>query len=604
LLAKKNEFTSVKEKLPLIKNVNLDWLKNQCQLLNEFASGEGWLYHEELFGLVTNLHWIEGGQKLFVQSLLLRREYGDKKYGDKKRFFERDISRIHRVQYQPSNCTKYCFYHKTCYHHKNILDFLNKKIQPIEVSERKYITINEARLTLSNKFYDFLTSDEELIHVIKAPTGIGKTELFTNIGKIIIATPSHKLKDEISTRIIYPEALYDIFPELPKFNIEDERKILSLYQAGLFQSAFKLIVRNAGKGNIGCRNYLAQIQEIGDGEKSILTTHHRLLLDSNLNLDGRTVIIDEDPISLLLKQGSVTYNDLLVVKRVLVHYQPLLESEIEIMFRVFDDIEQDKIISSHFESLLEFIEDEGDFLAWYYHWGGRSNILEFFHSDFFVKTEIEGKLYYKFIRKRNLPESKTLLFSATANQFIYEKLYGNKIVFHDIEDVAFKGTLLQDTSRSYSRYQLNHANGHLEGIVEIVGSNPVITFKDYKHLFINCILHFGATTGIDKYRGMDIDVVGTPHFPEDVIKFYASVLGVEFTEEDFNYKNREVEYNGFRFTFYTCSEKEELVRLQLSLIEAELVQAVGRARLLIENATVRVFSKLPLVGAKFVDLHK
>ena len=54
-----------------------------------------------------------------------------------------------------------------------------------------------------------------------------------------------------------------------------------------------------------------------------------------------------------------------------------------------------------------------------------------------------------------------------------------------------------------------------------------------------------------------------------------------------------VDWKGFRFRFMTY-EDERLRNIQLSIIEAELVQAAGRARSLRTDAKVEIYSNLPL----------
>ena len=56
---------------------------------------------------------------------------------------------------------------------------------------------------------------------------------------------------------------------------------------------------------------------------------------------------------------------------------------------------------------------------------------------------------------------------------------------------------------------------------------------------------------------------------------------------------QKIEYNGFKFKF-NCYEDELLKNIQLSLIESDLIQAVGRSRTLRTNATVQVYSNFPL----------
>ena len=81
---------------------------------------------------------------------------------------------------------------------------------------------------------------------------------------------------------------------------------------------------------------------------------------------------------------------------------------------------------------------------------------------------------------------------------------------------------------------------------------------------------------------------------------YAHICGIQ----ENIYSNLEfipVKKNGFEFSFSTfntdLSKSGELLReIQFYLIESELVQAVGRARVLRMEATVHLFSNYPLKG--------
>lgn len=77
------------------------------------------------------------------------------------------------------------------------------------------------------------------------------------------------------------------------------------------------------------------------------------------------------------------------------------------------------------------------------------------------------------------------------------------------------------------------------------------------------------------------------------------LMSIDIGGTDTRLAYQPVEYNGFRFWFYTIQKENGLQNLQLSLIEAELLQAVGRARISREPATVTVVSNLPLAGAEF-----
>jgi uncharacterized protein YifN (PemK superfamily) len=63
---------------------------------------------------------------------------------------------------------------------------------------------------------------------------------------------------------------------------------------------------------------------------------------------------------------------------------------------------------------------------------------------------------------------------------------------------------------------------------------------------------------------------------------------------------QKVEYKGYKFMM-NCYDNEQLRSIQLSLIESDLIQAVGRARTLRTDATVEVHSNFPLsLSEKFI----
>jgi hypothetical protein len=61
-----------------------------------------------------------------------------------------------------------------------------------------------------------------------------------------------------------------------------------------------------------------------------------------------------------------------------------------------------------------------------------------------------------------------------------------------------------------------------------------------------------------------------------------------------------LEHNGFRFYFKTF-ENDDLREIQLQMIESELIQAVGRARVLRNDCIIEVYSNLPLQQANFSE---
>ena len=112
-------------------------------------------------------------------------------------------------------------------------------------------------------------------------------------------------------------------------------------------------------------------------------------------------------------------------------------------------------------------------------------------------------------------------------------------------------------------------------------------------------LHFGNTDGSNILEGKDILVVGTPYHADFLYKLAAFTMGLDF-DEDEEVGPQVVTHNGYRFRF-TTFQNEDLQHLQFWMIESELEQAVGRARLLRNSCKVHLFSNFPLSQAKMVD---
>ncbi len=138
-------------------------------------------------------------------------------------------------------------------------------------------------------------------------------------------------------------------------------------------------------------------------------------------------------------------------------------------------------------------------------------------------------------------------------------------------------------------------------LAEKVGNTPVITFKRFSSSFHNPVkgMYFGNCSGYDELKGKDLAVVGTPHRNNVLYHLIAAeISGKTICNLIMNYQM--VEHNGFRFKF-NCFDDPLLRNIQLSLIESDLLQAVGRTRTLRTHATVLVFSNFPLrISTKFI----
>ena len=79
----------------------------------------------------------------------------------------------------------------------------------------------------------------------------------------------------------------------------------------------------------------------------------------------------------------------------------------------------------------------------------------------------------------------------------------------------------------------------------------------------------------------------------------AFTMGLKF-DEDEEMVPQDVVHNGYHFRFTTFQDAE-LRAIHFWMIESELEQAVGRARLLRHDCTAHLFSNFPLNQAKMID---
>jgi len=106
----------------------------------------------------------------------------------------------------------------------------------------------------------------------------------------------------------------------------------------------------------------------------------------------------------------------------------------------------------------------------------------------------------------------------------------------------------------------------------------------------NVIAHFGATAGLDAFKGQDLAVIGTYRENPFGIVTKANAIGLDFTFADLQYRSKKyVKRNGWQFPLYSF-DNEDLLDLDCWLIEKEILQAAGRARHLRFDCDVHVYT--------------
>lgn len=189
------------------------------------------------------------------------------------------------------------------------------------------------------------------------------------------------------------------------------------------------------------------------------------------------------------------------------------------------------------------------------------------------------------------------MVSATVNENICREFFHeDNVDFYECKSAEYKGNLYQYPSKSMSRTCVANNPGIIRRLMKRVGigEDKVITFK--KEAIGH--LHFGNTEGSNTLEGEEILVAGTPYHAEFLYKLAAFTMGLDF-DEDEEMTDQIVMHNGCRFWFKTF-KNENLRSVHFWMIESELEQAVGRARLLRNKCKVHLFSNFPLSQAKMI----
>lgn len=585
----------------LLRNFNFDDLAKRCKLFNCFVSGKHWCYHNELFGMATNLCCIKGGGKKFLETL--NSDVNQQYYNYHDRDWGYYLNQIHNAEYLPKRCENFCPYADECNHAKNMIETAKTKRNTIIKlkSDKKYAPLVDAEADLIDKFCYVQGIDDNNIHIIKGQTGIGKSRIYIDMLEqgdkpCIVAVPTHRLKDEIYERCL--DKGYNVIktPQLPDdIPFEVWTEINRLYSVGANYSANRYIRRVAEEENIPeLKDYVDELDKVKTFTGHIITTHDRFIfLDNTAN---HNLIIDEDIINVLLKINKVTVGDLLQIEqRSCIH--PFDE----------DDVRQkiDKVLDADYRNVItvepiantEYIEDDiSDYIT--------SNVMGFLSScvayRYNTDSDIMSGNRYRdsdiitYVNRHSLPEQKIIILSATANEETYNAFFGDRVRFYNCIQAKYKGKLIQFPARSYSRHCIDNDPDLWNSAKKKVDNLPIITFKDKKENDTD--LNFGGVEGINILDGQNIAVIGTPHLNELVYKLYAAALNIDISDTAMRYQ--EITWNNYNFYFMTYNNLQ-LRNIQLWLIQSELEQAIGRARLLRNNCTVYLFSNFPIEQAEF-----
>lgn len=561
--------------------LDFDELRTKFKLFDEFSKGT-WLHHNQLFGLATNLKYVEGGLKLMKNTMLKYNKEGITKYTDNNFNI---LPYVKKVEYFTTLIGNFSPYPDD-WKFNNIFDFSEFKRGKIDIIEPvKKISLVEAETLMIKKYNEVIKNGVSgKIYIFRLPTAIGKTEMILDTNATI-CLPTNDLKNEVRDRMRINSV---VTPDRLVFSNEIlNRKIDYYYRVGLPQVAMRIINSIALDTELSIYNevdinnakeYLEEIENSKSTVQAVITTHNRSFYT---DFSHDTIIYDEDPTNMILNIKETKLSDILAINHI--YNLPELNG-------IVNDLKNSN--TNEVFRLNNYDLDIENFVERVINFPLNTNVIEFLSSQYYIIDMFDRNTIF-YITKNNFPsDKKIIIMSATIPVYIYQKLYGERVEVIDISDVQQLGEVVQHTDRSCSRDGLKHYGKEVSALV---GDLPVITFLTQKHLFKYSVpeLHFGNCSGSDKYKGCDIAVVGTPHHNNFEYFLIASVLGLSLSEEDKEICNQIVEHNSYRFKFNSF-RGEELRKIQFSLIEADLIQAVGRARTLRTCARVEVYSNYPL----------
>ncbi len=335
--------------------------------------------------------------------------------------------------------------------------------------------------------------------------------------------------------------------------------------------------------------------ELKNFKGSVITTHKYLMtMDERRLKEYDTVIIDEDIIfkNVISNQGEITISKL--NKLLLEINDARITQKVSTLLKMAKT--QSCIELEGFELDVEDLEHmEGKISKSF-------DLISFCSAKhYYIRRKSKEKNLKEdtvsFLKPTTFKKIKYIIVSATCNEKIYHYFFGEgNVDFYKCTKAEYQGTLYQYPGKSMSRTCLANKRNTIQNLMQKFNINRdrVITFKQEN---IGS-LYFGNTEGSNTLEGKDILVVGTPYHTEFLYKLTAFSMGLDFDEDEVM-TSQIVTHNGYRFMF-TTYKNENLRNIQFWMLESELEQAAGRARLLRKNCEVHLFSNFPLSQSKMV----
>ena len=621
------------EKVKKIK-VDFEKLSTKCGLFEDFLNGKK-LSHKEIQHLSFNLYECEGYPTLLKDTLI------NNEYNNWQNKYNTYVSAVN-YNYAPTNCSNYCEYYFECQNPTNIKSkYYQKENKAKKIEDIPTISLSEAEKELNKmpSIIKSLTKNDFML--LNAPVGIGKTELLMNIdlNNTIIGVTNHRLGEELNERLSKRDDIDLLYVRpLNMTNFPDDLRnlITNFYDLGLYGEVKNVIFEEIKRLNTLNKEekedypiyyddlvfYVEQLKQIPNAS-SLLFTHHRISF-GNQNNKIDTLILDEDFLKTFIKYdvfkcdeifsdfrnlidwgnrfnhiNNKYYNDYIELKNYIEAFSLELSCNQDLWI---ENILNEITLNPKFRRIItQYMKENKNSL--------KTNFFKVIGAKGISLTKngfihiIDGKSL------RELEDYKVICMSATLDEtihtaFIKKYLPNKNIIYKSIANTELKGNIYCNCSYAWSRDGLKKLTKKSEKALQKILNDDrfenIITFKSNDLINLEGtgkvkIAYFGAVEGLDKYKGQNLCIIGTPHTSSKVYEgYYFLLTGKNNISRE--WKVKRVKKYGFEFDLNTYENETDifLTDIQLYFVYSELIQAIGRARALRFNVDVYVHSALPI----------
>ena len=591
------------------KRIKIDFekLKNRCNLYKGFVDGTDWLYHNEIFGMSTNLYNAEKYPSELKQALQ------NPKYDNYINKYN-TLAISSNFNYAPTRCESYCKYFNECGNPKNILEkYYQKESKVKKLYDEPTITLAEAEKQLEEVPSILKEMNVDDLLILKAVTGIGKTELLKRLSleNVIIGVPNHKLGTETYERLkeVNPGLLYVKPLNIDNMPVDLKNEIQRYYDLGIPGEVKNLAFDEIKRLNDLFRSgvdypqyyydllaYVEQLEQIPNAD-TMLFTHHRISY-GNQNTKIDTIILDEDFLKSFIKYNTMSKESIISELRTLVSWGKTLEYEKDKYNKTMELVDYIKLFNAidYFEELIstnngvwfenplrEFVLDSKYrmFLVNFIKTNKNSlnmDIFKLFRAEYITVKQNQFIHMVNGEAIKELEGYKVAVMSATIDEdihykFIEKYLPTKNIIFKNIANTELKGKIYCDCSYSWSRDSLkNISSKSSEKINKILSSEEytnVITFMNDELIDVGQygkkkIAHFGATEGIDQYKNQNLCIIGTPHNNSALYEAYGVLLTGKSPISN-TWKVKRVQKYGFEFDLNTYENEADKIYTDIQL---------------------------------------